>query len=202
MPGVPKGVIVGRLSSMLERSGADLRFSQLAEGRRLPWSIEVAFPDQRVRSFRVYVWTVGHGGRSRASSEYRIQTKLGGTPEFAFGDSATTVLLGYYDERVDVSGKAIGNTPPDGMEIVVAWDPILHLKLGVSSSCQVSLDLLERSHLVGATERTRSLAGGDVETVIAMRPEYFARYLATSTGGHRFASVQAMTSSRAQGWLS
>ena len=141
-------------------------------------------------------WTIGHGGRSRSPNEYRIQTKLDDSPEFIFGESATTVLLGYYHASLDVSGKAIGNSPSSDMEIVVAWNPLMHLRLGASSSCQVPFELLDRSRLLGVAEGQRELANGELENVIAMRPEYFAQYLAVASGGHQFVDVEAIEAYR------
>ena len=196
MPGIRKQHIVDRLEAVIRRGDALIHHSHLSPGHRLPWTIDLEFPNKIRRQYRSYVWTIGHGGKSRSPNEYRIQTKLGDSPEFTFGESATTILLGYYHASLDGTGKAIGNSPPSDMEIVVAWDPLLHFRLGASSSCQVPFELLDKSRLLGVAQVRRQLAGGDVENVIAMRPEYFTQYLAVASGGHQFANVETIESFR------
>ena len=196
MPGIRKTDLVKRLESMLHVSNAVVHDSCLAKHGRLPWTVEVEFPNRIRRRYRCYVWTVGHGGKTRSPNEYRIQTKLDANPEFAFGESATTILLGYYHSEFDKSGRAVGNLPPKDMEVLVTWDPLKHFKLGASSSCQVPYSLLESSHFAGVAQRERRLSHGDTENVIAMKPEYLSPYLAVASGGHQFASIEAIESFR------
>ena len=196
MPGIRKQHIVDRLEAVIRGCNAVIHHSHLAPGHRLPWTIDLEFPNRIRRQYRSYVWTIGHGGKSRSPNEYRIQTKLGDSPEFIFGESATTVLLGYYHARLDVIRKTVGNSPPPDMEIVVAWDPLLHFRLGASSSCQVPFELLDKSRLLGVAQAQRELPSGEVENVIAMRPEYFSQYLAVASGGHQFANIETIESFR------
>ena len=196
MPGIRKQSIVARLEEAIRGCNTVIHHSNLAPERRLPWTIDLEFPNNIRRQYRSYVWTIGHGGKSRSPNEYRIQTKLDDSPVFIFGESATTILLGYYHASLDGSGKAVGNKPPSDMEIVVAWDPLLHFRLGASSSCQVPFELLDKSRLFGVAQARRELASGEVENVIAMRPEYFSQYLAVASGGHQFATVETIESFR------
>ena len=196
MHGLRKRDIVSRLESTIRNSNSVIHDSNLASGNRLPWTADLEFPNRLRRKYRIYVWTVCHGGKSRSPNEYRIQTKLNDSHEFAFGNSATTVLLGYYHADLDAGGKAVGNRPTDGMEIVVSWDPLMHFNLGASSSCQVPFDLLERSRRAGVAAGERRLISGEVENIIAMRPEYLPQYLAAASGGHRFANVEAIETFR------
>src|SRR2546426_5120125 len=120
----------------------------------LPWTCVVELPQQTSRRFHMYFWTVSHGGRSRTDSEYRIQVKLKESSALEFG-GGTTLLLGYYDASGDSTDHTRTTAPPKEMEMFVAWDPIHHLKLGLSSSCQVSFDLLLRAYLHGADQAAR-----------------------------------------------
>lgn len=116
-------------------------------------------------------------------SEYRIQTKLGTQRRLSF-DHGTTILLGYYLESADKVGKEVGNVPPDGMEVFVAWDPAAHLRLGSSSSCQVPFDLLRKGFDWGVAANSRRLSDGSEETIVTLRPEFLGDYLQAASGGH------------------
>ena len=196
MPGIGKQSIVDRLEAAIRGHNTIIHHSHLAPGRRLPWTIDLEFTNNIRRQYRSYVCTIGHGGKSRSPNEYRIRTKLDDSPVFIFGESATTILLGYYHARLDASSKAVGNNPPSDMEIVVAWNPLFHFRLGASSSCQVPFELLDKARLFGVAQAQRELASGDVENVIGMRPEYLSQYLAIASGGHQFANVEAIESFR------
>lgn len=196
MPGIRKQEIVQRLESAIRECNAVIHRSELAPGNLLPWMADLEFPSHLRRRYRSYVWTIGHGGKSRPPYEYRIQTKLKDSPALLFGESATTLLLGYYHASLDVSGKAVGNNPSPDMEVIVAWDPLMHLRLGSSSSCQVPFGLLDKSRVIGVAEEQRRLANGDVEKVIAMRPDYLSQYLAVASGGHQFVDVKAIETFR------
>jgi hypothetical protein len=143
----------------------------------------VTFPGGNKRRFNVYCWTIGHGGRSRSASEYRIQVKLGRGRQFKFDDAAS-VLLGYYDVDQDRLGKEMGNEPESDMRIIAAWDPIGRIKVGVSSSCQITFPVLRQAYLVGASQKERRCADGAIESALVFRPEYLARYLYLMSSGH------------------
>jgi hypothetical protein len=85
-------------------------------------------------------------------------------------------------------GKAIGNDIPDGMELFAAWDPIEHLRLGHSSSCQLRLSSMLACHTSGLSMSPRRCADGEIETVYCFRPEFLARYLFCARAGHRHIS--------------
>jgi hypothetical protein len=131
----------------------------------------------------MYFWTVSHGGRARPLKEYRIQVKLKDRRSLDFGNG-TTLLLGYYTRGNDHVGRDLGNDPPADMEVFVAWDPIQHLALGASSSCQVPYDLMFKAYLEGLSESERRCADGSLEEVFAFRPELLPRYLREAAGGH------------------
>jgi len=155
----------------------------LGSQRDLPWACVVEFPSGISRRYSMYFWTVSHGGRARPVTEYRIQVKLKDRRSLDFG-KGTTLLLGYYTRTSDWVGRDLGNHPPVDMEIFVAWDPIHHLALGASSSCQVSYDLMFKAYIEGVGESERRCADGSVETVFAFRPELLPRYLREAAGGH------------------
>ena len=161
------------------------------DGAGLPWTCTVESGEHR-RFFRCYFWTVTHGGKHRADSEYRIQTLLSNTDRrLAFG-TGTTLLLGLYVADNDRAGRALGHQIPEGMTVIVAWDPIRHIELGASSSCQVPFDQLISAHLDGVAERTRWVRDEQPETVIAFRPEYLASYVVQAAGGHDAVDVSRL----------
>lgn len=134
---------------------------------------------------------MGHGGRSRSALEYRIQVKLGRARQFKFKD-ASSVLLGYYDVDQDHVGKEMGNKPERDMRILTAWDPVRHIEVGVSSSCQITFPILHQAYLLGAGEKLRRCADGVTETAIAFRPEYLARYLYLVSSGHESVTAEKL----------
>lgn len=183
MGGLSKATIARRLQSYLELGGARVSESSFdVQDARLPWRCVVEASGVR-RSFNCYFWTVTHGGKHRSDSEYRIQTLLGNADRrLAFG-AGTTLLLGLFDGALDEAGKLIGHTFPNDMRVVVAWDPVRHITLGQSSSCQVPAEQLMSAHLIGVASRTRRVRDDD-EKVIALRPEYLASYFIEAAGGH------------------
>ena len=185
MSGLKKVEIANRLTRFLVQSNVKIRSAEFSdENKDLPWRVVIEFQNHMVRKYAIYMWTISHGGRTRSKYEYRIQIILkNGVNRLDFG-FGTTLLLGYYDERSDYVGRSIGNLPSLGMEIIVVWDPIRHLQVGASSSCQVQFDTLEEAYRKGIATRKRLLPQGESEQVIALRPEYFAGYLAKVSGGH------------------
>ena len=192
MPGLRKAWILQRIRDVLERSQVQLvRESLVGRTGDLPWQCGVEFTDGSWREYNLYFWTVGHGGKSRSVDEYRIQIKLSVDRHLRI-DKGTTILLGYYHEAVDRSGRAVGSRPPDGMEVFVAWDALRHLRLGESSSCQVPFSLMYQAYLRGKAIGARSLAANEKEMILAFRPEYLSSYLRLSAGGHNRVDVSAL----------
>lgn len=193
MPGLKKVEIAKRITRCLVQSNVKIQSAEFSGVKKnLPWRVLVEFPNHVLRKYEIYMWTISHGGRTRSTDEYRIQIMLKDSIyslDFGFG---TTLLLGYYDECSDYVGRSVGNLLTPGMEIIVAWDPIQHLKVGASSSCQVQFDILEEAYRKGIAARKRSLSRGESEQVIAMRPEYFASYLAEASGGHHLLEPEAI----------
>lgn len=185
MPGLRKAEIANRLTRFLVRSNVKIHSAEFSGvNKYLPWRVLVEFQTRVVRKYEIYMWTISHGGRTRSKDEYRIQIILKDGEnrlDFGFG---TTLLLGYYDEHSDYVGRSVGNLPTPDMEIIVAWDPIRHLQVGASSSCQVQFDILKEAYRKGVATRKCSLSQGESEQIIALRPEYFAGYLAKVSGGH------------------
>ena len=185
MPGLRKTEISKRILEILERSVARVIESSFADAADyLPWYLTIELSNRKIRDYSLYFWTVSHGGKSRSVDEYRIQTKLKADKELRVQDG-TTLLLGYYHERVDASGRAVGNVPPEGMEVLVAWNALEHLRLGSSSSCQVSFEVMYDAYLTGKACTTRVLPENSRETVFAFRPEYLSSYLDAASGGHQ-----------------
>ncbi|HUW95204.1 MAG TPA: hypothetical protein VMW58_05415 [Anaerolineae bacterium] len=184
MPGLTKARILERIQNVLIDSNAQLlNATFIGKSADLPCRCTVVFRGGSRRHYDLYFWTIAHGGRSRRRDEYRIQIKLKIDRRLRV-DAGTTVLLGYYHETLDRSGRARGNTPPDGMEVFVAWDALYHLRLGASSSCQVPFSVMYDAYLNGKACVRRSLASGDDELVYGLRPEYLSSYLRAASGGH------------------
>jgi len=186
MPGIPKARIAQRLVEAVSSS----RWIQFERGEfsrkpiGLPYLLRVALGRGEQREFALYFWSVSHGGRSRSDDEYRIQLKL--EDDFALRfDSDTTILLGYYDAALDRVGSSLGNEPPNGMEVIVAWDPMKHMFLGRSSSCQVRFRSMLAAHRRGVAMTERACDDGSAEQVYCFRPEFLGRYLYCARAGHR-----------------
>lgn len=185
MAGLRKPRIAARISAALEESGVSVEEASFAGSGEelLPWNCLLRFSGAIRRRFSMYFWTIGHGGRSRSQTEYRIQTKLGSQRRLSF-QHGTTILLGYYVDSEDKVGKEVGNDPPTGMEVFAAWNPVGHLRLGSSSSCQVPFAALKEAHEWGAAVTERRIAGGQPEAVLCMKPEHLDVYLRMASGGH------------------
>lgn len=185
MPGLRKAEISRRLCAALSESGCEPRivFDSSPGGRILPIRLEVRFPNTVERRYYLYCWTLGHGGRTRRSTEYRIQAKLEGHRSLVFA-GATTILVGYYDWAIDRVGPQVGTCPPRGMRVIAAWNAVDHASVGASSSCQVSFNTLYHAYIAGTADAQRRLLSRDTERVIAFRSEYLARYLYLLPEGH------------------
>jgi hypothetical protein len=190
MAGLRKSRIARRLTSILESSGCRV-YNPAFVGLRqdLPWECTISFPDGCLRDYALYFWTISHGGRTRSRDEYRIQAKLKANRSLHFG-RGTTLLLGYYSAKEDGAGRRAGNSPYDGMELFVAWDPLQHIYLGASSSCQVSYDVLLRAFLSGCASGLRRTRDGSTEVVIAVTADRLQRYLRCAAGGHNSVDPQ------------
>ena len=194
MPGLSKSALMTRFADALQSKGCKLSTPEFGGTKRdLPLQFEVVFPRGATRRYSLYCWTIGHGGRTRASSEYRIQAKLKYDRDLRFRGAAT-ILAGYYDPALDVVGRELGNKPAADMRLFVMWDAINHLRVGASSSCQVSFETLERAYLSGVASAERRCADGQFETVIAFRPEYLSRYFLLAAAGHRHVTVDKIIS--------
>ena len=74
-----KTTIVSTLSSALLDRGSHIVSSGCSGSRgRLPWRVKAQIGYLAPWMYVVYAWTIGHGGRTRAATEYRIQLKLPG----------------------------------------------------------------------------------------------------------------------------
>ena len=192
VPGIRKTAVASRISDLLIDDGVEMLSADFS-GRpgKLPWQCTLQFDGHSQRSYDIYFWTVSHGGRSRRSDEYRIQTKLDTAANLVVRDG-TTILAGYYNEVADLAGKREGNNPPPGMEVFAFWNAVKHLELGASSSCQVPFGLLYEAYLRGRSQHERRLANGQLERIIAVRPEYVGAYLKAAAGGHQQVRADAL----------
>jgi putative restriction endonuclease len=112
---------------------------------------------------RVFLWNATPGGPPgvRADTEFRVQTTRPGGVAFLVADGRQSILLGYHEE----------------LNVFAAWDVRFHPDPGTSSSLQISLETLEEAAESGFASKSRPLAGGDEEVVIAFSPESIGTYL-------------------------
>jgi hypothetical protein len=190
--GLRKARLIDLILAAIQNRGVDVApIGFVGDGNDLPWACEVRFRGQTSRRFLVYCWTISHGGRARPLNEYRIQVKLRSSRRLRFGDG-TSLLLGYYDERHDQVGRVIGNVVPEEMKVFVAWDPLQHLRLGESSSCQVKFETMYEAYIQGAASSTRQIVDGSMERIIAFRPEKAADYFRAAAGGHNQVTLNSL----------
>lgn len=193
MPGLRKEQIAQRIEQLLLLSGCNLvNQGFVGEDGDLPWEISLRYADGMLRAYRAYFWTVSHGGNHRPESEFRIQAKLRSARslEFAIG---TTLLFGYFSCKHSPLGSCKeAQAAPRDMEVFVAWDPLQHLHVGESSSCQVKFDQLLDAYLYGVSARSRRTKNG-TEQVLALRSEHLANYLRAAAGGHNSLDASALT---------
>jgi hypothetical protein len=183
MPGLRKQALAEIIRTSLMLAGAHVSRGDFRRPAELPWDCEIQFRDGVTRKYGLFFWSVSHGGRTRSRDEFRVQAKLkqgrmldttGGTP----------ILLGFFAARhVLQGGAALGPIPVD-MTVYVAWDPLLHLYLGKSSSCQVPWSVLGKAYVDGVATTTRQLVSGETERIVACREECLAGYLRAAAGGH------------------
>src|SRR5262249_6944529 len=104
MPGLRKTRLAEIIRTIVSQS-AEVRESEfIGPGGDLPGRCDLEWPTGIERQFIVYVWTIGHGGKSRSQQEYRIQTKLKLPRPLQF-EGGITLLLGYYDASLDGAGR-------------------------------------------------------------------------------------------------
>ena len=202
MSGLRKRTLADRIEKALRESGTEILSASFASDNpaTLPWSCELQVPPFAPRRFVFYFWTIGHGGKTRAADEYRIQTKMPNTRRLQFGRS-TTLLLGYYSPEIEAIGSQPANEPRGGIEVFVAWDSVQHLRLGARSSCQVSLRTIYEAYKWGFSAQDRSISGNRTETIVAFRPESLAEYAMAAAGGHDHLNVEGLKEQIALGRL-
>lgn len=188
-----KTVIVSKLAEALQGQGTEILSSEFSGPRgTLPWRIVAKTKNLTPTKYVVYAWTVGHGGRTRSETEYRIQLIVPGESALDFEDGKT-ILLGLYDGNLDPKADRYGTRHA---KVIVAWDPVLHLKPGISASCQVPIGLIEEAYLNGAASKMRKLAPGFEENVIAMRIENLSYYLREVVSGHEYVNAAHLSGDR------
>lgn len=191
MTGLRKPEIADRLKRAIESSEAVVVEGDFKDGTNtLPWLCRIRFPAGMERNYTMYFWTVSHGGRGRASDEYRIQTTLKENNELEI-ESGTTLLLGWYDP------SRLGSEHQSSLDcnVIVAWNALDRLQVGKSSSCQVKLHTINEAVRAGVASHNRILGNEQTERVLAVREDYFVRYLIAASGGHQSASVAKIKNS-------
>jgi hypothetical protein len=194
LPGLRKAEIASRIRGALVASGGIVSTGAfIGAGGGLPWECQCHFADGSVREYLMYFWTISHGGRNRRESEYRVQAKLKYERSLEF-HKGTTLLMGYYSGSLDRAGTVANNVLIPEMEAYAAWDPLAHMEVGSSSSCQLPYSLLCDAYLKGAASVWRRSREGNSERVIAFRPDCLGRYVRAAAGGHNAVAISALVS--------
>ena len=165
---VSKAELLQRLLTAIELSDAH---AIVVKGSH-PFLLRIYRDSGEYFDARIYIWNLTHGGGpARPAHEYRIQitgTVPSSTPhERAF-------LLGWHE----------------GFGVFVAFDIQHHQDQDSSSpSIQVPLETLQGAHSHAFASHLR----GNLETVIAFRPEYLVAYMRDSRGFHGAVSRSPQT---------
>jgi len=191
VPGRRKKWIGQRILEVLGSSPH--RVTRIGERKadRLPLTLEISFSTGQRRSFDLYFWTISHGGASRSAEEFRIQVKFPQDGQQLRRTGGTVLLLGYYNSAD--SGPHAG-VPWSNGEAFVAWDPLMHLRVGKSASCQVNYPVLKAALLMGVGVQRRRCSMG-IETVFAMRSERLPAYMRLARAGHNAVAVEELRNS-------
>lgn len=117
------------------------------------------FSDVPEMPFRIFIWNITHGGKSRNPNEFRIQVTPAMPPP---SNHEKVIVLGWHEE----------------LEVFAAWDPTAHSqRASTSPSLQVGFDKLQNASAAGVSAEVR----GSGDSVIAFRPEYLAFYLGSAS---------------------
>lgn len=157
MPGLRFTELGERFVSSLENAGATVIVVSAADVRPLVLSVMMEGETSRLE---VYLWAVTPGGKGRGRPrERRIQ--LTGVERFTLKAGTRTILGGWSEET----------------GVFAFWDVRRHLGFSAGSpSLQISLDTLERAHVIGMATEVRSVREGQ-EIAIAVQPDYLLWYV-------------------------
>lgn len=146
-----KGVLIEKVLDAVQASG----WNAIAITSVQPFELKLFRENSPSFGATVYIWNCTHGGKSRASDEFRIQfTGEKPIPR----PNQITVLLGWHA----------------GYEVFVGWGIANHAKQeGSSPSAQVKQTTLEAAHTKSFSTQLKK----NGEVVVAFRPEFMVEYL-------------------------
>jgi putative restriction endonuclease len=152
MAGLRKTELFDVVEDAFRRGGWSVLY--LSPVKRNPARYVISRGDHRYQ-VKVYIWTVTHGGKGRASEEYRIQPTA--TERFDPEIGGKTLILGWW---------------PDA-EVFAGYDLRFHSeRLGSSPSFQVGEAALRQAAVSGLSPSEK--ASG--ELAIAFQPEFLGTY--------------------------
>jgi len=184
--------IANRILDIVRESSHAVIEGGLAHPGHLPLTLDIRFNTGQRRSFDLYFWTVSHGGASRSEGEFRIQITFPRHGQTIRRDRGTVLLLGYHGPMAAVTDDPTASlgTPGSG-DVFVAWDPLMHLRVGKSVSVQVPGEVLREAQVRGVYAHFRKCVAG-VETVVAMRSARLPAYLRLASAGHSSVSPEEL----------
>lgn len=156
--------LVSRLQSAVSES-ADLTI----EGGSNPFTMHALDVDGRRRTFKIYIWNLTHGGKTRLENEFRIQRTGKVLRKFP---RVPTLVLGWHE----------------GFGVFAAFDIRRHLHKSSSPSLQVKEEALLQAHVHSFAAYKR----GNGEIAIAFRPDFLLDYAFVSETIHDIAQPGAL----------
>lgn len=162
MAALSSGEIVDSILSALTDSGAQAQITSPLRAHPRKFNVihnGTSFP------LWIYIWTITHGGATRAAEEYRIQMTTV-TPPLEMNPSGPTLLLGWNPENQVFGGFDI-NRHRDGFRVG-------------SNSVQISLSALLAARNFGWGFYMNQYN----EIAVAFKPEEFLNYTFNATALH------------------
>jgi putative restriction endonuclease len=152
MAGLHKTELFDRVEKGFRLGGWSVLY--LSSKKRNPARYVISRDDHRYQ-VKIYIWTVTHGGKGRASEEYRIQPTA--TERFDPEIGGKTLILGWWPEA----------------EVFAGYDLRYHSgRLGSSPSFQIGEAALRHAAVSGLSPSKK--ASG--ELAIAFQPEFLGTY--------------------------
>lgn len=148
-----------KVAEAIRLCGGEITFES-SKGEQ-PVRVDISYEGE-IKSLRVYIWNLTHGGGNRAANEYRIQVKV---DRFEEDSNSKSLILGYWDE-----GK-----------IFAGFDISKHVGMpGWSSSMQIKKEYLEEAQ----TQKIAAYSKENGEIAIAFTPDFFMEYVNESYDLH------------------
>jgi putative restriction endonuclease len=162
MPAVAPQVLIGALLNAFLEAGCQAQL--ISPVREHPRRFRVIQPDDTPFTCWVYIWTVTHGGATRAADEFRIQMTSVSSP-LAMNPHGATVLLGW----------------DPNLQVFAGFDLMRHQTFTTGSpSVQIPLSALQSAVNFGFGFSRKD----NGEVAVAFRPSQIANYIANASAFH------------------